>query len=351
MRAGNVERAARWESALPRLPARLAQIDLLKGIAIVGVLLLHSLPVSWLRDGLSVYYIGQAVPVFVILSGLNGTASLWRLGQAGPAQVYSTRYLLSRLDRIYVPFLIIFVASVMLAVSAGRLTAGAVSGPVVGLLPYSGPGNYYVAFAIQFALLFPLYYVAYRRSAWATTVAAFVIGMAFVAVAPHIAAFTRSPYTYVYAASILRFLPFLALGAILGDRMLHGRGVPAWWWAAGSIGVIYLAIVHFNVNAFPLDDRDWRPWGETFLSAFYPALIVAAGLRWLPSAVRGALWGGLASLGVASYEIFLVQILYFGVLGSTAVAMVVPSVVVCCALGYGLHHLLRRASRLTALVT
>jgi peptidoglycan/LPS O-acetylase OafA/YrhL len=331
------------------LPARLAQIDILKGLAIIGVLLLHSLSPSSLHDGLTVLYIGQAVPIFVVLLGVNGAASFWQRDLDGLGQLYSREYVLSRFDRLYLPFLAVLVVSYAVGAVKGTADRRERGGPGGGTLPYSGPGNYFITLAFQFAVVFPAYFWAYRRAPVITTVVGFAIAAAFEAAAPHVAAFGHDPYLYAYSAAILRFTPFFALAVVLADRMVHGRGLPGWWRIAGVVGVVYLLIVHGNTNAFALDDRDWRPWGETFVSAFYPAVLVAAGLHWLPRVAGDRFWQVLAALGAASYEIFLVQILYFGLVGSVSAAMLVPGLVICSLIGYAFHLAQRRTTTLSSL--
>lgn len=83
---------------LPVLPARLAQIDLLKALAIIAVIGLHSLTADQANELAVRWWIGQAVPVFAVLMGLNATASLWRRAGDGPRAVYTRSYVLSRID-------------------------------------------------------------------------------------------------------------------------------------------------------------------------------------------------------------------------------------------------------------
>ncbi len=332
---------------LPRLPGRLTQIDLLKGFAIVAVLFLHGLPVKALTDGGGVFYIGQAVPVFIVLMGLNATASMWRQGHAGLEQLYSRRYALSRIDRLYVPFLFVLAISSLIALADGTLTPGGiVSGLVSGTLPYSGPGNYFVTFAFEFAVVFPLFYWAYRRAPMLTVVVGFAIAAALELASFHISTFDANPY--IYSAALPRFIPFFALGAVLADYMIHGRSLPRWWWAAGLVSVVYLVIVYRDAQAFPLADNDWRRWGQTFASAFYPALLVVVGLRWLPRELTNRAWRLLALLGAASYEIFLLQILWFSLVAPPSYAKVIPSIVICCLAGLAFHRALNSVPRLAA---
>mgnify|MGYP007071568719 CR=1 FL=1 len=325
---------------LPQLPARLTQIDLLKGLAILAVLALHTLTADQLADSAARFTIGQAVPVFVVLMGLNATASLWRHRQASPRELYTRAYVISRLQRLYLPFLIILAASTVIAAAKGVLTpGGVVSGLLTGTLPYSGPGNYFITFAFQFAIVFPLIFWAYQRRPRTVVVACFALAAAVELAAPHAPGLA----TYTYSAMLLRFLPFIAVGMLLADRMFHARPVPAWWWAAGAGSVVYLVAVTVDANVIEIAQTGWRQLGQTFLDAFYPLLLVAAGLRFLPRSG----WRLLAALGVASYEIFLVQILWFGLFDAQHVVWFPVSVAACCALGWLLHRGLARVPLLT----
>lgn len=328
---------------LPVLPARLAQIDVLKGVAILAVLALHSCTPEQLHDTGARFTIGQAVPVFVVIMGLNATASLWRR-PARLAGAYTRRYVLTRLDRLYVPFLAVFAVSALIAAAQGTLTArGVLGGLVVGVLPQSGPGNYYVTLVFEFAVVFPALYVAFRRWPRATIAGCFAAGAAVELAAPHVSLLTRS--AYVYEAEILRFLPMIALGMVLADRMLTGRPAPRWLIPAAALSVAYLVVVTVNRDAILLSDPALREFGQTFLGAFYPALIVAVGLRYLPRAAHGVL-RPLQTVGVCSYEVFLVQIVWFALVDAQHPELFPVSVVVCGAVGWALHRALRRVPRL-----
>lgn len=342
--AGEMTTAERGEFSLPALPARLTQIDLLKGLAIIAVLVLHGLPVAALTKGATVFYIGQAVPVFVVLMGLNATTSMWRTGHGGLRRLYSRHYVLTRIDRLYVPFLFVLMLSSLIALAKGTLTPGGiVSGLLGGTLPYSGPGNYFVTFTFEFAVIFPAFYWAYRRAPTLTVVAGFVVAAAFEVAAPHIGLFDTNPF--VYSAALPRFIPFFALGAVLADYMLHGRALPRWWWIAALISTVYLLLVYRDAQTFPLADNDWRRWGQTFASAFYPALLVVVGLHWLPHQPAQMAWRLLVRLGAASYEIFLIQILWFSLTTPSSFAQLMPSIVVCCLLGVAFRRMLDSVPR------
>lgn len=50
---------------------RSLQIDILKGLAIIGVLLQHMLSDMFFHDSYAAFHIKQAVPIFVILMSYN----------------------------------------------------------------------------------------------------------------------------------------------------------------------------------------------------------------------------------------------------------------------------------------
>ncbi len=342
--------------SLPLLPARLAQIDLLKGMAILAVVTGHTLSRGQLVESGARFWMWQAVPVFVVLMGLNTTGSQWRHGLAGLRALYSRAYVLTRFDRFYVPFLVVLVASSALALAEGTLTAkGLAHGLVLGNLPFTGPGNYFITFLFQFVVIFPLFYWVYRRAPGPVVVGSFAAAAMFELLAPHVAVLSSIQNEWWTEAFFARFLVYIAFGALLADYMVNGRDVPRWWWLGGAVSVGYLVAITVNASVLTISIGDLGLAGQTFIGSFYPALLVAAGLHWLPPTPTGVAWRLLARLGAASYEIFLVQILWFGLVAtalgtSESLWLTVPSAVVCCTLGYALHLGLGRTPRLGLLL-
>lgn len=331
---------------LPVLPARLAQIDLLKALAIIAVIGLHSLTADQVTELAARWWIGQAVPVFAVVMGLNATASLWQSAGGGPRAVYTRSYILSRFDRLYVPFLAVFVLATIAAAAQGTLTARQLGGLLTGTLPIGGPGNYFIPFVFQFAIVFPLLAVSFRRWPAATVAACLLAAFVGELAAPHLAQLVAHPYAW--DASLLRLLPFVAVGMLLAEWMLTRRPLPAWWWAAAAVSAGYLVVVTVDAQLLELSLGGWRALGQTSLAAFYAGTIVVLGLRYLPASVTRAPGRLLTLLGVASFEIFLLQILWFGVVDAREPRWFPISVVVCSTAGVALHLALQRVPRLTA---
>lgn len=330
------------------IPSRSSAIDLLKGIAIVSVICLHTFSTGTLEAIDAHFHIWQAVPVFLFLMGLNAASSLRRRGGLTLRELYSGEYLAGRFDRVFVPFLIAFLVTLALAVlthtphSSGIKLLG---DPIVGLFPIDGPGNYFVTLLFEFALAFPLIFWGLRRWPLGTLLLCLLLNGAFEAFARRLSFFQANPYAD--ASSLLRFLFLVALGgfcaAIPAQRALRSP----WLWGGTLLSVAYLALLETDPAALTIADGS-QP-GSNLLSAFYPACLVLLGIAFLPALAErpAARVGGV--LGRASYHIFLVQIAWFGLAVWTAHSLLalLGNLAVTLAVGVAFYELmaLRRSAR------
>jgi peptidoglycan/LPS O-acetylase OafA/YrhL len=291
-------------SSSTRSPA----IDIVKGLAIVSVICLHSLSAHALYGIGALFHLWQAVPVFIFLMGRNAASSLTRRRGRSVRELYSREYLVSRFDRLYVPFLVAFAATVLLTnlIGGARDDPGTiVSGLLLGTLPIDGPGNYFITLVFQFALIFPLVFWGLRRRPTATLLLCLVGDVTFSLFARRIGFVKEHPY--IYEICLAPYLLLLALGALLADiparRLLTAR----WLWVGALVGAAYLGLNSLDASSGPFGGAGWA-----FASVFYTIFIVALGMNGFSPVARGRLPRGLAQLGRSSYHIFLVQIIWFG---------------------------------------
>ncbi|HEX8054590.1 MAG TPA: acyltransferase [Thermoleophilaceae bacterium] len=316
-------------------PARLAQIDLLKGAAVLGVIALHGLTAHELDDAWEGLHFGQAVPIFLVLMAMNAASSLRRRGDAPLRDLFTRSYFAGRFERLLAPFAVVWVASLVLGLA---LSEDVGFGPTtaVGVTPLTGPGNYFVTIAFEFVLVFPLLFLAFRRAPLVTIAACFAIDAAFELIAPHV--FSGS-YPFVYDAAILRYFGQIALGLWIAEHSGLADRRNRWILGLALASVAYLVFEHQSDGGF-----DWlrHDFGATtnFLAAPYAAALVLLGLRFLPSRETAAPVRVLAAIGRASWHIFLVQMIWFAVVDARGLDAFVLNAGGACAIGYSLYRVM-----------
>ena len=134
------------------------QIDILKALAIISVVILHTIPEEYLYSTFAVFHIWQAVPVFMIIMGVNLAMSFKRREYHKLNEMYSLDYLLRRFERIVYPFILFFVLTFIfgiiktIMIGENRIYLGALS--LIGFLPVTGPGNYFITLLFQLLIYF-----------------------------------------------------------------------------------------------------------------------------------------------------------------------------------------------------
>jgi peptidoglycan/LPS O-acetylase OafA/YrhL len=331
------------------IPSRSSAIDLLKGLAIVSVICLHTFSVGTLHTIGAHFHIWQAVPVFLFLMGLNAASSLRRRGGRTLRELYSGDYLTGRFDRVFVPFLIAFLITLALAIlthtphSSGAKLLGE---PIVGLFPIDGPGNYFVTLLFEFVVAFPLIFWGLRRWPVPTLLLCLALNGAFEALAHRLGFFAANPYAD--ASSLLRFLFLVALGGFCAAIPTRRALGSPWLWGGVLLSVAYLALLEADSPA--LTAADGSQPGYNLLTACYAACLVLLGIAFLPVLADrpGVRLGSV--LGRASYHIFLVQIAWFGLAVWTAHSLLalLGNLAVTLSLGVAFYELMARAPLPTA---
>ncbi len=315
---------------------RVQQVDLLRAIAIVSVLVLHSLDATSLSKTWSTLHVCQAVPVFLVLMGYTAQLSLGRrLTGTRLRSFWPKSYLVSRFWTIVAPFACFYVLARVVALSQPARELRPFYTAFEGWMPFQMPGDYFVNVTFQWILVAPLVYWMFRAKPVATTVGVFVSALLFDLALGRIDGLAELLGLHSYC--IVHYLPFIILG----------------FWVAGWPSVTPLQRRVLLVGAlgsalYLLHARLWPDQALTFyagygqqnlLASFYAMALVLLGLRYLPG--KPSSWTGAAALvGKASYHILLVQMVYFvsveGALYNRRglpLAATLVNLVVCIALG------------------
>lgn len=284
------------------------QIDILKALAIISVIILHTIPTDMVRHPLSIFTVYQAVPIFFVLMATNALMSFKRHNYMNLSRIYPN-YLKGRFQRIIYPLIIVWMLSLITGILLNKdIYIGTMT--FIGYLPLSGPGNYFISILIQFVLIFPILYKLYRYNPKYLLITSFILNLAFEILA------TQTPIlnnnTYWYKACILRYLFLITLGMwfvnnfeltalksfIRTKVLLIGL----------TVSIAYMIGVSVFSWNFPYFQTPWQP--QVILSFFYPLILCAIGITCLPS-IPNHIWNGLSLIGKASYHIFLIQIIFF----------------------------------------
>ncbi|MBI5680673.1 MAG: acyltransferase family protein [Methanobacterium sp.] len=313
------------------------QIDLLKAIAIILVIIIHSINGPRFNLGyvipITIFYLtatftlNMAVPIFFILMGRNTGASFKRKGYKTLKSIFTLFYFKKKFIRIIFPLILISLVSIILGILLKEnLYFGILT--FLGRMPFEGVGtgwgNYFVSILIQFIFVFPFLYLLYGKSPKLMLIVAFLINFAFEIIATFFPVFQGN--SYEYRASIFRYLFMIALGLWIMDKMDDISIIDFFskykWIAIGVIlSFVYLVMRSVYNWYVPYFLPSWQ--SVNMFSAFYPLIICILGFIYLPSESSNKIINFIGTIGKASYHIFLVQIIYFAS-GFTIISFIIP---------------------------
>ena len=287
---------------------RYLQIDILKALAIISVIVLHTIPSNMVKHPLSIFTIYQAVPIFFVLMAINALMSFKRHNYTTLSNIYP-KYLKSRFKRVIYPLIILWILSLILGILLNKnIYLGTLT--VIGYLPLTGPGNYFISILLQFIILFPILYKLYSYNSKYLLISSFILSFAFELIAFQVPILDNS--FYWYKACILRYLFLIVLGMWMVDNFEPGNLksliIKKSLLTGLILSTVYIIGVSIFLLEFPYFQSPWQP--QTILSFFYPLILCAIGIRYLPSS-SNHIWNGFRLIGKASYHIFLIQILFF----------------------------------------
>lgn len=318
------------------------QIDILKGLAIISVIALHSLSRPVLQQTFAVYHIWQAVPLFMVMMGLNLGLGLKPLSLS---RLYTKEYFRKKATRILIPFLLVFIVSILLGLLWKQLFDRDVLQfsvyTLVGILPVTGRGNYFITLLLQSILVLPLLGYCFSKRPVLTTIGLLILEVLFLLASKHYQLFDKK--AYLYSAALPRYFTALAYGLWLTKAIRQPLrwGVLFAFAMAGGIGAVYLYFGATDSLEIPQVYDSWEK--QNVLSFGYAALLVLLGIYTFPKASENPALKLLASLGQASYHIFLVQVVYFGLASENDKLLL--NMAVCLLIGYLFYHLEKWASR------
>lgn len=329
-------------AAPPASPSRASgarrsiNLDVLKALAIFGVIAQHAIPKPDLASVGGSVWVRQAVTVFLVIMGLNATRSMLKHGDAPLRELIGADYWKGRFWRLGAPVLAFAVLSTAVGAARGGLDIGPTL--LVGQLPYPGPGGYFITLVLTFAVVFPFLFLVFRAHPALTVAACFAVAIGFELAASQVDAFTNQQYPFVYVAALPRYLGAVAVGMWLARDLRPLARQNAWLWVGAPVGLAYLVWLDSGQPGF-------TDVGTSFLATGFPAacwagIIVAVGVAIPVSAGAARLLSPLALIGQASFHIFLMQILVFRLVSGSGFDTFALALAISCAAGIAFYKLM-----------
>lgn len=276
--------------------------DVIKGICILFVIITHY---AWTDEErlryLFPFWIDMAVPVFMLLSGYLYTWSYEQNGVNNLSKAYDLGGIMKRVIRFTVPFALAYCSELIINHFApNRFFSAVILSDSKFFLFFQGgigPGSYYYPVMIQFVFVFPLIYCLVKKyNSYGLFLCLCInVGYELMQRAYH---FGESGYRLL----IFRYILLIAFGCFLCEN--QNRKIRVIWVAlAFSTGIVFL-IANQYLGFQPIILTQWTrtSWLPClYIKPIAAFLIKHVQLKCLP----------LEVFGKASYDIFLVQMIYY----------------------------------------
>ncbi|MBR8734775.1 hypothetical protein IX329_002390 [Fusobacterium necrophorum] len=298
-------------------------IDFVKAFAIITVLILHlNVPEIYDRKVFSRVYTEIGVPIFMIITGHNYILSYCKSKE----DWLNKNNLSKKLKRILIPYIYILIFEIIVIFIESDFIRYDFSQyrnikEILYLIFFRGglgPGGYYPPVLIQIVLIyFPLLLVYNRymdkliKNKYKNIITLLLI-FTIEGIYEIIIYYLGHIYNIddFYRMSALRYTPFLQLGIILyynKDKILENFKMILPLSLCGG-GYIYLT--YYKDLIFP-PFYNWKQVATPTM--FYALFFVYIGLKYFNNINENFLGKIITTIGKATYHIFLIQLVYYGV--------------------------------------
>ncbi|MFX0075650.1 MAG: acyltransferase family protein [Candidatus Hermodarchaeota archaeon] len=312
------------------------QIDFLKALMIFLVIFDHY--VYWdVKNEIGVALWERiSIPVFLVIMGFNMGHSFRAQGVESLKQLYSWDYFKKKLLRYVVPFLILYGASTFIGLFMYGFDPIAMyyyqfypSHGVINLfnfiLPFWGPGNWFIPVLFQSILIVPFLYWCFSKKPVISLILTFVVEIVMQILVFFLVAQTFASWEEYYASlrlyslfsnSILYYLSAVGLGMWFSQNhgIFHKRNI--FMWILFPISLVYIIAYQFFDFRIMIDGLRFIRGDYNFLVFPYSAFLVLLALKFLPKKSNSWISKTMTLISKSTYHILLTQILGYGMVAA-----------------------------------
>ncbi|MGY5872185.1 MAG: acyltransferase family protein [Candidatus Thorarchaeota archaeon] len=300
------------------------QLDVLKAIAIAFVVMDHSL--TWeIKSAMgATLWERLSIPFFLIVMGFNLGYSSKFSGATSLRELYSKSYFKRKIERYVLPFAVLYMASFLVGIITGLISFNLYT--LLGVLPFWGPGNWFIALLFGSIVVFPFIYWLFKKQPVLTLVLCFLAEIVVQAILfiwfPFPASGQYPPLEgFIVSAlrvSVFFYLPAVSLGLWFSEG--YDIRVKRNWFMFLYIPISYFFMIDYMTrffsdmpNAFGqtiLWIQDFIRGDYTILFYGYAGMLFIVAMVYLPQQANGRIQKFVQQIGRASYHILLFQIFY-----------------------------------------
>lgn len=270
----------------------LGYIDFIKGVAIIGVILLHIIPKDYLYRIYAHFYIWQSVPLFVFVSFF---LIYKKMEQSSIREYFSKASFQKLMHRIIIPYVLLQTVILFFLLAKGNYAAV----ENVVLIGGAGPGSYCPYLYIQVWIIAPFLFVLLRKN--------LVLGGAIILFGSIIGNFLFYMSEAPGRLESILLLRYLFLSVVAYIWLINKNNI-LWTYVLPLISVVYwLYGMNYEMTPWILTSGWWA--GHQLPALFYTYFIVS--LLYAFYNRYGKVLIAINWFGRKSYEIFLLQLVFF----------------------------------------
>lgn len=301
---------------------RFFQVDLLKALMILLVIIDHSIAYANLYGKGFELWERIAIPMFLIIMGFNMGKSFAREGNKSLRELYSWNYFKKKFWRYVYPYIILYIIGTIF----GFILYGATFPDTFNknwFLEYivfqksllEGPGNWFIPVLFQSILIMPLLYKAFSKYPKLSLILCFIIEffwhLVIFFVIGEVSSLEDLLLEINFRYIILLYLSALGIGLWFSKNHNLFSKKNLFVWILFPLILTYMIAWDFFSFRLAIDGAEIVRGDYNYLTYLYSAFIFLIAMKLIPQNPKSKISKLFSTVSSATFHIYLVQDIYF----------------------------------------